>query len=246
MEIRRLAPEDTASVRRIARTSLATSYSNLLSQETIMAAVEEWYSEEAFAEYLDSDEMVFLVVDDDEIIGFSQSHVVENIGKGRILWLHIDPEHRGRGIATNLFEQTQAALKDRGITRLTGLVLADHEEGNQFYASRGFTTLYDRTITIAGEEYSENVYGAPGVEPSELELWVTPEGEDVFIDFEESTLGSDGPFNAVYGGPDRTRRYGWFCANCESVDNAMDSMGHIECNQCGNRRKATRWDAGYL
>jgi hypothetical protein len=26
----------------------------------------------------------------------------------------------------------------------------------------------------------------------------------------------------------------------------MDSMGRIVCNNCGNKRKATRWDASYL
>lgn len=246
MEIRRLVPEDTESVRHIARKSLEDSHSDILSQETIETAVEKWYSEEAFADYLDTDEMVFLVVDDSEILGFSQSHVIETINKGRILWLHVDPKHRGRGIGSKLFERTQETLRDRGTDRITGLVLSDYEEGNRFYATHGFDTLYNQTITIAGDEYTENVYGESGVEPSELELWVTPEGKEVFIDFEERSIGSEGPFNAVYLEPDRTRRYGWFCSNCESVDNAMDSMGRIECNQCGNRRKATRWDAAYL
>lgn len=246
MDIRELDPEETASVRDIARRSLEASYSGILSQETITNAVEEWYSEAAFADYLDSDEMVFLVADDGGIVGFSQSHILEDINKGRILWLHVDPDHRGRGIAKTLFERTRAYLTDRGTDRVTGLVLADHEAGNQFYASRGFEVLYDRAVTIGGEEYTEHVYGDPGVEPSELELWVTPGGEEVFVDFEDSTRGSEGPFDVVYRSPDRTRRYGWFCSVCESIDNAMDSMGRIECNQCGNRRKATRWDAGYL
>jgi primosomal protein N' len=36
------------------------------------------------------------------------------------------------------------------------------------------------------------------------------------------------------------------CSNCESFDIAMDSMERLECNDCGNQKKPTRWDASYL
>jgi ribosomal protein S27AE len=41
-------------------------------------------------------------------------------------------------------------------------------------------------------------------------------------------------------------RYGYFCSNCNTLANAMDSMGRIECDSCGNVRKPLRWDAAYL
>ena len=40
-------------------------------------------------------------------------------------------------------------------------------------------------------------------------------------------------------------RWGYFCGNCETVNNAMDSMGRIECNECGNMRKPDEWDAAH-
>ena len=49
----------------------------------------------------------------------------------------------------------------------------------------------------------------------------------------------------VYGTPERENRWGWYCSNCESVDNAMDSMGRIKCNVCGNFRKAEEWDSAH-
>lgn len=247
MEIRGFAPEDTASVRRIARASLEASYADVLSRDTIDQAIEEWYTDEAFEEYLDGDEMVFLVaVEAGEIVGFSQSHLLKEEGKGRVLWLHIDPEHRGEGIGSTLFERTRDELRNRGIERVTGVVLTDNEEGNQFYRRQGLESLYTRTVTIGGEEYQETIYGEPGAELDELERLETPDGEAVFVDRKESTRGASGPFHDVYLDPDRSRRYGWFCSACESVDTAMDSMGRIQCNQCGNHRKPTRWDAGYL
>ena len=246
MEIRPLEPEDTDSVRRIARESLEASYS-VLRDETIETAIEEWYAADRFDEYLDSDEMVFLVAaDGDGAIGFSQSHILEADDKGRILWLHVDPEHRGEGVATDLFDATRELLKERGIDRITGLVLAENEDGNHFYSTHGFEKHYDRTITIADTAHVENVYGEEGTEFSELEPQTTADDKRIYVDFAESSLGSDGPFHPSYGDRDRNQLYGWFCSNCETTNNAMNSMGQIECNECGNLRKATRWDAAYL
>ena len=36
------------------------------------------------------------------------------------------------------------------------------------------------------------------------------------------------------------------CGGDEGFDVAMDTMERLECNECGNRRKAARWDAAYL
>ena len=80
----------------------------------------------------------------------------------------------------------------------------------------------------------------------ESEPLTTPDGDEIFVDFEESTRGLEEPFYAVYRGSDRIQRYGWLCSSCESADTAMDPMGRIECNQCGNHRKPTRRDSGYL
>lgn len=247
MEVRSLTSGDAEAIRRIAQASLESSYSAIFDQETIQHAVEEWYAPEAFDDYIESDEMVFLVAEeDDQPVGFSQSHVLEGIEKARILWLHVYPDYRGQGIATDLLDATLETLQDRGIDRVTSLVIADNEEGNQFYQDQGFEKLYGRTIEIAGREHTENVYGEPGATPGKLEPWSTPGGPEVYIDFDETTQGSKGIFFALYTDPDRDNRYGWFCSNCESPDTVMDPMGRIECTGCGNRRKATRWDAAYL
>lgn len=158
MEIRPLDSADIEAVRRIARESLAASYA-VLGDETIETAIGEWYAADAFDDYLASDEMVFLVAaDEDAVVGFSQSHILEAVDKGRILWLHVAPEHRGRHIATDLFDATRDMLTERGTERITGLVLAENEAGNHFYTTHGFEKLYDRTIAIAGNVHVENVY----------------------------------------------------------------------------------------
>jgi len=72
-----------------------------------------------------------------------------------------------------------------------------------------------------------------------------PDGEPLFVDTEAGERGSNGPFFAAFRGADRTHRWGYLCGNCESFATAMDSMGRIECTDCGNRRKPDEWDAAH-
>lgn len=78
-----------------------------------------------------------------------------------------------------------------------------------------------------------------------MERLSTPDGETVYVAPDETERGSDGPFFALYATPDRTARYGYFCGNCDGFDLAMDPMGRIVCNACGNTRKPEEWDAAH-
>lgn len=60
---------------------------------------------------------------------------------------------------------------------------------------------------------------------------------------DEPERGTKGPFYVVYTAGET--RWGFFCSNCETVDNAVDSMGRIECNVCANRHRAEEWDAAH-
>lgn len=73
----------------------------------------------------------------------------------------------------------------------------------------------------------------------------TLDGKTVYVTTDEGTRGTDGPFYVAYSDPGGNRRYGWYCGNCESFDNAMDTLGRIKCNECGNLRKATEWDPAH-
>lgn len=78
-----------------------------------------------------------------------------------------------------------------------------------------------------------------------MEAVTTPDGETRYVARDETEPGSEAPFFVVYLGENRERRWGFFCGNCESVDNAMDTMGRIRCNACPNVRKPTEWDAAH-
>ena len=71
-----------------------------------------------------------------------------------------------------------------------------------------------------------------------------PDGETLQVDRHDARRGEKGPFFVVYDGG-RETRWGFFCGNCETLNNAVDSMGRIHCNECHNRTKAEEWDAAH-
>lgn len=247
MQLRSLRRGDGERMRHIARRSMESGYDAIIPAEAIDEAVEEWYDSEAIAGYLAEDDMAFVVgAIDDAVVGFAQSHVVEEFGKGRVLWVHVDPDYRGMGIGTDLLNEMVDRLHERGIESVTAVVLADYDEGIAFYEATGFQKLADRTITIGGEEFRELIMREERSPDQPLELQVDGAGNEYYVDLAETDRGSRGPFCPVYRDPHRTHRYGWFCTACESLETAMDSMGRISCSNCDNTRRPTRWDAAYL
>jgi hypothetical protein len=77
-----------------------------------------------------------------------------------------------------------------------------------------------------------------------LERRAGPDGQMLHVS-REAEKGQKGPFLVVYGDPAGESRWGYFCTNCETFDNAMDSMGRIQCNRCANVKKPDQWDAAH-
>lgn len=244
MDIRQAKPEDGAAVREVALHSLEASYT--LSPQTIESAVKQWYDNDTLTEKLDDPELLVLVAErDGNIVGFAEGDVVEEGGDGDLLWLHVDPDYRGEGVGDRLFHAIYDQLMEMGATRLRGRVLRDNPAGNDFYEKHGLVRAVNERVEIDGSEYVENIYVED--EPTAVESVTTENGDgEIYIDHDDAERGSVAPFLVAYNNTERTERYGYFCSNCNSLDIAMDSMGRAECNECGNQRKATRWDAAYL
>ena len=252
MEIREANTGDGEAIRQIARDSMEASYS--LSPRAIDGAITQWYDEETLGEKLDEPDTLFLVATEDgEVRGFAEGDLVSEGGNGDLLWLHVDPAYRGSGVGTELFEHTRESLLDMGAAQLRAKVLEDNAEGNDFYEDFGFEQVDTDKVDIDDETYVENIYVKAGtaevdVEPDTVGGPVqTPDGREMYVNEAEVERGSQAPFFTTYTDPgfDEEDKYGYFCANCETLDNAMDTMGRVKCNECGNLRKATRWDATY-
>jgi hypothetical protein len=93
---------------------------------------------------------------------------------------------------------------------------------------------------------NDNDGATGGAETPTREQPVETEEGTLYVDFGDQHRGKDAPWYPVYRSEDGSRRFGWYCEHCGSVDNAMDTLERVACNGCGNIRKAERWDAAYL
>lgn len=249
MDLRDATTEDVEDIRETARASLSASYGHALSADLIDGAVESWYDAETVADSLEGEDAVFVVaVEDGEVVGFVESRFVERREPvGELDWLHVHPDHRESGIGSALLERVESALESAEVDRIEARVLADNEAGTTFYQREGYELAGERDVDIGGEPFAEREYrkqvgSLTGISEA---IYETEEGERVHVAFDESDRGSRAPFYVAYADPGHERRYGYLCGNCEGTDVAIDTMDRMECRDCGNRRKPTRWDAAY-
>lgn len=251
MNVRDATAEDVDAIRTVARESLAASYGHALPEDVIDESVERWYDAAGLAEEVDRGDAVLLVaVESNEVVGFAQSYVAsQRETVGDVDWLHVLPTRRGEGIGTELLTAVEAALRDRGVDRVEARVLEANDEGVAFYEDHGFEQAGERAVEIGDGRFTERRFSKEfDAETGSvvLEARRGPNGERLYVDYDARERASLGPFYVAYADRDREERYGWFCSNCGGFEAAMDSMGRVECANCGNRRKPSRWDAAYL
>ena len=241
MEIRTVRKQDSPAIRDVARRSLQASYS--LGPRAITGAIEEWYDEDRLTGILEDEDRLLLVADlDGQVVGFSESLITDE-ETAQLLWLHIDPFHRGGEYGIALYEATRERLEQRGVTSLQGRVLADNQDGAAFYEERGLSKIGEESVEIDGTTHTEFVYA--DVEETGVEELLV-DGETMYLNRDSVRIGSFGPFYSVYTDPECEELYGYWCSNCEAVPVPMDTMGRLKCDECGNASKPTRWDAAYL
>jgi len=78
-----------------------------------------------------------------------------------------------------------------------------------------------------------------------MESIAGPDETTLYVDRSDGKRGAKGPFHVVYTDPQGDTRWGFFCTNCATTDNAVDPMGRVQCNECSNRTKAEEWDAAH-
>jgi GNAT superfamily N-acetyltransferase len=259
MQLRTATRSDLSAIRAVAAASLAASYDHILDADLRDEAVSTWYGnpddgeEGGLGGTIDDPESVVVIAEDgDHVMGFAQAFLIEGAATvGRIEWIHVHPDHRGSGLGEKLLERVESNLTDAGASRLEGRVLEANAEGKQFYAENGYETGPERRLELGDEWLAERTFfrrmgEVDATETTGVMDWVdTDDGEEVLVAYDDSARGTEGPFYAAFLDDERDARYGWFCGACESLHVNMDAMGRLECDNCGNRRKATRWDATY-
>jgi hypothetical protein len=87
--------------------------------------------------------------------------------------------------------------------------------------------------------------GSPSEPEAPLVARSAPVDTAVYVDHDAAERGGEAPLFVAYCSPDRDRHRGYLRGNCDTFDNATDSMGRLECNACANSRKPDRRDAAH-
>jgi len=249
MDLRAATATDIDAIRSVARQSLVASYGHAVDEALLSEAIDEWYDADDLGADIDDDDTVFPVaVVDGTVVGFAESYVVGRRERvGEIDWLHVHPDHRESGIGSALLERVEEELRAADVDRIEANVLVANEAGAGFYEREGYELAGERSVEIGDRTFEERRYQKrttrlTGISEATYE---TDDGETVHVAFDESERGSSAPFYAAYSGSDRDRLYGYLCGSCEGTNIAIDTMDRMECLDCDNRRKPSRWDAAY-
>jgi ribosomal protein S18 acetylase RimI-like enzyme len=82
-----------------------------------------------------------------KLVGFCLGSVIEKARSawnyGHLLWLAVDPEFAGRGIAGLLFEEFRYIMEKQSVRMLMVDTQADNERAIQFFERKGFTNPID-------------------------------------------------------------------------------------------------------
>ncbi|MGM0389854.1 MAG: GNAT family N-acetyltransferase [Natrinema limicola] len=271
MEIREPTPAAADRIREVVDSSLTASFR--LSPAQIDGLVDDQFADEAVTDKREDEETLLQVaetsseIEDTTITGFVDGRLED--GWGEIRWLFVDPEHRGKGIGTELYETAIETLRDRGAEHICVTVLEANTEGHDFVERFGLEHDGDRRVEIADESVVNSVYTEPdvdatrpdstGVDTADEEfpetkriggrLTTTDDGTTAYIARDEAESGTAAPFFATYEDVTHTERHGFYCANCGSLAVSMNNMDRLECNDCGNshaERSEESYDDSYL
>jgi ribosomal protein S18 acetylase RimI-like enzyme/predicted RNA-binding Zn-ribbon protein involved in translation (DUF1610 family) len=272
MGLREPAAADTERIAEVVESSMTTSHR--LSPQQIEHIVDAEFGEAAVSEKHDSEETLVRVAETDEdveeetVVGYVEG--VLDGDAGELSWLFVDPEHRGRGIGTELFESMREALEAAGASTIRATTLDANTEGAQFFEQFGLERVEERDVEIGDESLAEGVFAEssvaeaadndqpgeaggddlPGTETENGTTTATTEdAQEVFVARDERESGTDAPFFVVYTDSAHEDRYGYYCANCGSLDVSMDDTERLECPECGNEhasRSSDSYDDSYL
>jgi len=270
VHLRDVHSDDEGRIRELVESTMTAGYA--LSPQQIDAVVEDQFGQDRLAGDSGDSEATYVVAEtDDEVEETTVAGVV--VGRatddaGEIRWLFVDPEHRGKGIGTTLFETAREELRDDGADEIRIYPLEESTQGPQFAERLGFEQIDDREVEIGGESFVEYTYAEsssgedrtassdaagdptestefPNTEERDGHRTVmTEDGERLYVDADDAHSGTSAAFFAVYEDEEFEDRYGFYCGNCGSLDVSVDQMDRYECGECGNSH-ASRSDQSY-
>lgn len=158
--VREASVDDVFAIQQVARTTWHATYDEIIGPSAVDEQVDEWYRDDVIAGAVESEEVVYLVASDEDVIGYASagpSEQVDDEETAQLYTIYIGPDYWNDGIGSRLLDAVIERLReDYGVLRMC--VLEANDVGRSFYESYGFPTTEQGTRQIAGEEVAEVVY----------------------------------------------------------------------------------------
>ncbi|MFC4359541.1 GNAT family N-acetyltransferase [Halobium salinum] len=150
--VRPAEAEDGERIREVAESSMTSSYA--MSPAEIEALVETEFGEDARRAAREDDDRFLLVAEVDDVLG---GVVAGSLADGEVRWLHVDPERRGLGVGSALFEAARDELAEVD-AEVKAVAVADNTSAGDFFERCGFGKREERTVTLGDRETVEYVF----------------------------------------------------------------------------------------
>ncbi len=97
---------------------------------------------------------------EERVVGFAMGSVIEKKRSawnyGHLVWLGVDPEYAGMGIASRLFDKFRELMEQAGVRMLMVDTQADNERALKFFERKGFVNPIDHVyMTLNIESRNE-------------------------------------------------------------------------------------------
>lgn len=156
-QIREAVPGDAAEIRAVAAAGWRATYGDILSTETIDAALAEWYDEAGLREQLTDEAVGYFVAEAERVVGYCSGSGAD--GTGYLGALYVDPECQRSGVGTALLGRFERWARERGCPELRIRVIADNDGGRRFYETRGYRVRERGEEELFGETVQMAVFG---------------------------------------------------------------------------------------
>jgi ribosomal protein S18 acetylase RimI-like enzyme len=159
IEFRTAAPEDVESVQRVARASWHAVHDDILGTNAVEELLDRWYDRDRLEASIDhEDALMFLAIDDSEVVGFAQGGPTEEgPADATVGAIYILPEYWGEGVGTELLDRLFDGFRANGLDSVWLAVMADNNVGRSFYEKYGFETHQERTVELVGQEVDDMI-----------------------------------------------------------------------------------------
>ncbi|RBI62053.1 GNAT family N-acetyltransferase [halophilic archaeon] len=131
---------DISAIQKVAKQSWHAAHDDIVGADAVEEFVVDHYDAESVQECIVAPNREFCVVEPKSIVGFADAGPADD----RTYTLHrlyVHPDHWKDGHGSSLLAWTESALRDRGITTLQLMVMADNERAIDFYESQGFDRI---------------------------------------------------------------------------------------------------------